>query len=170
MKRLPGLGMGLAFLSAWPVLASGPQPEPDDVSATIRSADVRFWQAYNTCDTTAQRQFLAEDVEFYHDKGGITLGAEALMATIKANLCSEGSRLRRAAVDGTVQVFPLRSQGVVYGAILSGEHLFYLREKGKPERLDGQARFTHLWLLRDGTWRMARILSYDHGPAKAAGQ
>jgi hypothetical protein len=171
MKRLPGGGMGLAcLLFAWPVLAAAPPPSQADVSATIRSADARFWQAYNTCDTTALRQFFTEDVEFYHDKGGVTLGAETLMASIKTNLCGEGGRLRREAVDGTVHVFPLTGQGVAYGAVLSGEHLFYVLEKGKAERLDGRARFTHLWLLKDGTWRMARILSFDHGPAKPVGQ
>jgi hypothetical protein len=62
-------------------------------------------------------------------------------------------------------VFALRDGGVVYGAVLSGEHRFYVREGDKPERLDGQAIFTHLWLVKDGAWKMARILSYDHGPA-----
>ena len=54
---------------------------------------------------------------------------------------------------------------MVYGAILSGEHVFYVRQKGKPEVLDGRAKFTHLWLLKDGVWKMSRVLSYDHGPA-----
>jgi hypothetical protein len=71
-------------------------------------------------------------------------------------------------VDGTVRVFPLRKDGAPYGAVLSGEHRFHVREGSGPERLDGQARFTHLWRLEDGTWRMARILSYDHGPARYA--
>ncbi len=49
--------------------------------------------------------------------------------------------------------------------MLTGEHVFYIIEKGKPEYLDGLAKFTHLWLLKDGSWKMSRILSFDHGPA-----
>lgn len=155
------------------LLLAGPPFQPkaqsdEDVTSAILSLDGRFWQAYNTCDTAAFRQFFTEDVEFYHDKGGPTLGVEPLTASMKSNLCAEGPRLRREAVDGTVHAFPLRNQSVVYGAVLSGEHRFYVLERGKPERLDGQARFVNLWLLRDGAWRMARVLSYDHGPAPYA--
>ena len=64
---------------------------------------------------------------------------------------------------GDRQLFPLKDGATVYGAVISGEHLFYVREKGRPERADGQASFLQLWLLKNGTWRMARILSYDHG-------
>jgi hypothetical protein len=65
-----------------------------------------------------------------------------------------------------VRVFPLRHGNTVYGAVVSGEHEFFVSEPGKPERLNGRAVFTHLWLLRDGTWKMARILSYSHGLAQ----
>jgi hypothetical protein len=123
--------------------------------------------AYNNCDTGSFPQFFFEDVEFYHDKGGITLGLEGITSTMKKNLCSpKDFRLRREAVKGSVKVFPMQNSGVIYGAIISGEHVFYIREKG-TERLDGLAKFTHLWLLKDGSWKMARILSYDHGPAPA---
>ena len=59
----------------------------------------------------------------------------------------------------------LRNGDTVYGAIVAGEHLFYVRPPDKPEFLDGRARFVSLWLLKDGAWKMARLLSYDHGPA-----
>jgi hypothetical protein len=52
-----------------------------------------------------------------------------------------------------------------YGAILTGEHVFYILEKGKSERLDGLAKFTHVWRFKDNEWKMHRVLSYDHGPA-----
>jgi hypothetical protein len=156
----------MAFmLLAGPSFPPKAAAEQEDVASTILSLDDRFWQAYNSCDTGAFRQFFTEDVEFYHDKGGATLGVESLLTTMKTNLCGDGGRLRREAVEGTVKVFPLHDQKAVYGAILSGEHLFYVQERGKAERLDGRARFTHLWLRSGATWRMARILSYDHGPA-----
>lgn len=153
------------FLSpAAPASAQGAGRE--DPSSAILALDASFWQAYNRCDHAGTREFLAEDVEFYHDKGGATLGQDALVASIRDNLCRNPAfRLRREAVPGTVRVFPLKKDSVLYGAILSGEHFFYLSQDGKPEALDGRARFTHLWLLKDGRFEMSRILSFDHGPA-----
>jgi ketosteroid isomerase-like protein len=164
MRRCLAAGLVLVSMSAVGRLWA--QQGGDDVSSTILSLDASFWRAYNTCDLGAFPRFFTEDVEFYHDKGGPTLGRDGLVASITTGVCgNEQSRLRREAVEGTVRVFPLRNGDTIYGAVLSGEHLFYLLDKGKPERLDGRARFTHLWLLKDGGWKMARILSYDHGPA-----
>ena len=146
---------GLAFAQA-----------SDDPSSAIVSRDASFWRAFNACDQPAFPDFFTEDVEFYHDKGGPTLGRDALLASLKNGVCGpDQARIRREAVAGSVRVFPLRKDGVVYGAILDGEHLFYLAQKDGSEHLDGRARFTHLWLLKDGAWLMCRILSYDHGPA-----
>ena len=134
-----------------------------------RSLDIHstFWAAYNTCNLTAMPNFFTGDVEFYHDKGGITKGIDALMNVSKKNLCSNPDfRLRREALKQTLHVFPLYSDGNIYGAILSGEHVFYIIEKGK-EHLDGHANFTHLWLFKDGAWKMSRILSFDHRPPVA---
>ena len=142
------------------------QTEQEKLSATILSKDSLFWVAYNNCDTEGFGQFFADDVEFYHDKGGVTNGLKNLVEIFKINLCSnENFRLRREGIVGTMKVFPLQKSDTIYGAILSGEHVFYILEKGKKERLDGKARFTHLWLLNNGVWKMSRVLSYDHGPA-----
>jgi len=137
-----------------------------DVSAAVLQRDGTFWKAYNTCDVKAMSEFFTEDVEFYHDRGGLTLGHPALMATLRDNLCGNpDSTLRREAVEGTVHVFPMKKNDVVYGAVLSGEHVFYVKQKGKAEFLDGRAKFMDLWTLKDGVWKMSRVLSYDHGPA-----
>lgn len=138
----------------------------EQVVATIVQKDSLFWKAYNSCDMAAFQSFFTTDVEFYHDKGGPTLGIEGLMASSKKNLCGNSNfRLRREAVAGSIEVFPLHRSNVVYGAIISGSHVFYIKEGAKKEYLDGLAKFTHLWLLEDGAWKMTRILSYDHGPA-----
>ena len=161
----------------WPLLAAAcalahpasAQTAPADPAETILQRDGLFWKAYNACDVEAMAAFFPEDVEFYHDRGGPTLGLASFVGTTRQSLCGRpDSRLRREAVEGTVRVFPLHKDNAFYGAILSGEHVFYILDKGKPERLDGRARFTHLWLLRDGAWKMARVLSYDHGPAVRA--
>ncbi|TXK31556.1 nuclear transport factor 2 family protein [Pontibacter qinzhouensis] len=138
------------------------------VEETIVALDSAFWVAYNNCDTEKMNQFVATDVEFYHDKGGPTFGLTSLSASIKNNLCGNPNfRLRREAVKGSVKVYPLAKDGVPYGAIIAGSHTFTILEKGKKERLDGLARFTHLWILENEAWKMKRILSYDHGPASS---
>src|SRR5262249_421878 len=39
---------------------------------------------------------------------------------------------------------------------------FYAQEKGRPEYLTSTAKFTHVWLLENGKWKLSRALSYDH--------
>lgn len=153
------------LILAGPLSEAKAQSEQEDQISTLLSVDRRFWQAYNACDAATFGQFVTDDVEFYHDKGGITFGAEALIASMQAGPCADGPRLRREVVDGSVHVFSLRKGNAVYGAVFSGQHRFYVVEKGKAERLESLAQFTHLWIVEDGNWRMSRILSYDHGPA-----
>ena len=149
--------------------AAAAEAEQEKLASEIFRKDSLFWNAYNTCDTNKFKEFFTDDVEFYHDKGGPIVGADPLTENLKKNLCGgSGSRLRREVVAGTEKVFPLWKDNIIYGAILSGEHVFYVTEKGKSEYLDGHANFTHLWLKKDGDFRMARILSYDHRPASPA--
>ena len=139
------------------------QTEQQKLTATILHLDSAFWNAYNSCDTAQFKNFFTDDVEFYHDKGGITMGAKPLIESLNKNICGNvNSRLRREAVAGTVKVYPMQNGNEIYGAIISGEHLFYRTEKGKPENQTGAANFAQLWQLKNNTWKMTRILSYNH--------
>ena len=141
------------------------QTREQKLEATIRRNDSLFWHAYNNCDTLKLRQYFTNDIEFYHDKGGLTLGKDNLMTSIKKNLCMGNFRLRREVIAGSLKIFTLEKEEIPYGAIISGDHLFYLLEQGKKERLDGQAKFTEIWVIKEGEWKISRILSYDHGAA-----
>jgi hypothetical protein len=157
----------ILFLGAAAVFA---QPIEKDETArareTILHLDSLFWRAYNTCHVDSMRLFLTDDMEFYHDKGGLTTTSQKLAESMQKGLCGRVEwRLRREVIPGTLAFYPMNNNGKLYGAILSGEHVFYIRETGKKEYIDGQARFTHVWLNTNGDWKMARILSYDHGPA-----
>jgi hypothetical protein len=133
------------------------------LSKTVLQNDSLFWEAYNACDIATMEIFFTEDVEFYHDRSGLTTSKKKFFESIRAGLCGNPDRhLRREALRETIMVFPLDN----FGAIMSGEHVFYVREKGKEERLDGLAKFTHVWRFKDNEWKMHRILSYDHLPAK----
>jgi hypothetical protein len=138
----------------------------EELKTLILQRDSLFWVGYNNCDTALTGQFLADDIEFFHDNGGITKGRKDMNRSLKKNLCSDPNyRLRREAVPGTVKFFPLHNRDTLYGAILQGEHYFYITKTGRKEFRDGHANFNHLWLLKDGVWKMERILSYDHHEA-----
>jgi hypothetical protein len=130
----------------------------DSLETTVLQKDKQFWQAYNTCNVNEIRNYFTDDMEFYHDKSGLTSSLEAFMKSISENLCGANNpKLQRKPIEDSIKVFPLNN----YGAIISGKHTFYRVENGH-QILDGVAQFTHIWRHRDGVWKMSRVLSYDH--------
>jgi hypothetical protein len=49
-----------------------------------------------------------------------------------------------------------------YGAIEVGTHRFYSRQPDGSERLDVTAQFTNVWSKQSGSWKLVRVISYDH--------
>ncbi len=130
----------------------------------LRKDSLVFNVGFNTCNVSVYDGLVAEDLEFYHDQGGITHSKREFIEIFKNGICkSEDFVSRRELISESVKVFPLYDNGVLYGAIQMGEHRFYEKPKGKPERDGSIAKFTHLWLLNDsGDWILKRVLSYDH--------
>ena len=135
--------------------------ESQILSQEIIQSDSLFWEAYNSCDIIGMKTFLTDDLEFYHDKNGLTSKLDNFLEAIKKGICTnENWRLRREVVQGSMEIFPLNN----YGAILTGEHIFYVNEDNKKDKLVGKAKFTHIWKHEDDTWKMSRVFSYDHQP------
>ena len=150
-----------ALAIAMPALANA-QAENEELTQTILHHDSLFWTAYNACDVESMLSYLSEDFEFYHDKNGLTNDLAVFEAGLHNGLCQEGGyRTRREPVLTSITVHPVPG----HGAILDGQHLFYETPPGGTEYLSGQASFTHVWQLRDGNWKMTRVLSFGHGPA-----
>ncbi|TQV89572.1 nuclear transport factor 2 family protein [Aliikangiella coralliicola] len=124
-----------------------------------------FEDGFNLCRIEKFEPFIAEDLEFYHDIAGHQNRAEFLKA-VKDNICSnQDKKPIRKLVPGSMKIFPLKNNGVLYGAIQNGVHEFYIKEPEKTLYKTGIAKFTHLWLLKDGQWKLKRVLSFDHHPA-----
>jgi hypothetical protein len=71
-----------------------------ELEKAIATLDAALFDAYNRCDLEKFASFLADDVEFYHDKAGVTLGKGALADAIKKNICGQsdtGTRSRDTA-------------------------------------------------------------------------
>ncbi len=125
-----------------------------------------FEVAFNHCNTAQLEKLTADNFEFYHDKGGVTLGKQNFVNSVKTGVCNNNYRAIRKLVPGTMQVFPLYKDGQLYGAIQMADHEFWAEETGKPLYMTSTAKFTHLWMLENGEWKFYRGLSYDHQPAK----
>ena len=127
----------------------------------VRGADDAFWRGFNACDAASMATFLAKDVEFYHDITGLTRSREAVAASLMKGPCgTPGLHMRRELVAQS-----MRYQAIPgYGAMLTGEHLFYARQGNARERPVTLARFMVIWKLQSGHWRMTRVVSYDHRP------
>ena len=134
---------------------------------TLKAQDsILFDAAFNTCGIEVLNAIFTEDFEFYHDKGGITEGRETFVGRIAdgcANRKLETQQpAKRILVPGSLEVYPLYSNGQLYGAIQPGVHTFeFLNDQGEYQKGD-IAKFTHVWVLEDDTWKVRRELSYDH--------
>ena len=134
------------------VAQAGPLLPGDPLYKQIAQADAALFAATNRCDLDTLANYIADDLEFYHDKSGLSVGKADLLQKTKDNICGN---MVRELVPGSLEVHPLPG----YGAIEIGTHRFlHPKEPGNI----GQARFIHLWRQQDGAWKLSRVISYDH--------
>lgn len=139
---------------------------PFDLFEQLKAMDSQiFDEGFNKCDMKKLEAAIADDIEFIHDRTGVSDRAEFFKA-IKENVCSNPEmKPIRKLVEGSLEVFPLFNGDELYGAIQTGDHLFYISTPGKEPVLTGKAKFTHVWYKVDSKWTLKRVLSYDHRPA-----
>jgi CubicO group peptidase (beta-lactamase class C family) len=145
---------------------------------TIMSKDsLLFNIGFNTCDIAQFENLYSDNFEFYHDKDG-TSDKALFLFNLKKGLCGsiETYRARRYLVPNSTEIYPLYKKGVLYGAVQVGIHQFYEKSVGKNESLSdakekfgSTARFTHVWIVDNGIWKLKRSYSYDHQEVNTAG-
>ncbi len=122
----------------------------------IEDADRQEFAAFDACDEAGYAKFLSKDLEFYHDHTG-EQGYEQNLKALR-DRCAEGIQLRRELVDGALIV----DAAPGYGAIEAGAHRFYSKQPDGSEHLDATAEFTMVWSKESGSWKLTRVISYDH--------
>ncbi len=121
-----------------------------------------FDEGFNQCKPNIFEALTDDNLEFFHDKGGMQNRKEFLEA-VKRNVCSNlNEKPIRTLLAGSSKVYALENNGVLYGAIQQGEHQFHT--KGTDPAIAGYtiAKFTNIWLLRDKTWKLKTSLSFNH--------
>jgi hypothetical protein len=145
----------MAMLAAPAALAGA--PGGDSLTETVRALDTKLFDAYNRCDLDTMGAMVSDDLEFYHDRTGLSTGKAPFVAAIKANICG---KVRRDLVPGTLEVYPLKG----YGAVEIGEHVFCDPRQVKvcDPAVSGIAKFINLWHEQNGVWQLTRVISFDH--------
>jgi CubicO group peptidase (beta-lactamase class C family) len=129
---------------------------------TLKTNDsLLFEVGFNTCDLEQFEHLLSQDFEFYHDEAGITDSKTEFIQNIREKIYQSSYKPIRRLVEGSMEVYALEKNGVLYGAIQSGKHEFYAIEK-QTEYLTSVAKFLHVWQLDNNTWQLSRVYSYDH--------
>jgi hypothetical protein len=131
--------------------------------AILEKDSLLFNIGFNTCDISQFDRLLSEQFEFFHDKDSISYKKE-FIHNLRNGLCISPStyQSRRELLIGSTEIFPLYKRDKLYGAIQNGVHQFYEKINNKSETYASTARFTHVWLLENGEWKLARSLSFDH--------
>ena len=147
---------GFLFMSINPINA---QNGSDSLSTRklyeeIGRMDSVLFNAFNTRDVAMFASLFTKDLEFYHDKGGLT-GYDYTMNFMK-DVVKNNNGLRRDLVKGSMEVYPIPG----YGAMEIGSHTFCHLENGKQDC--GTFKFVHIWQKKDGLWKISRVVSYDH--------
>jgi hypothetical protein len=129
-------------------------PVSKELYDTILHMDSVLFNAFNAHDVDKIKPLFDEDLEFYHDKGGLSFYQENIVA-LKNNF-DQNNGLNRTLVPGSVEVYPIKD----YGAVQTGMHRFCHMENGKEDC--GTFKFIHLWQRKDSAWKITRVISYDH--------
>ena len=146
---------------------NGQVSKDSELFLTLKKQDSIFFErGFNQCDIKYLESTIHEDLMFYHDKSGIQNRSKFFENT-KKYICSDITKKPiRKVEEQSLEVFALYNNDVLYGAIQSGMHNFYIREANKEDVLTGKAKFIHLYLLENGKWLLKEVLSFDHQSPK----
>ena len=120
------------------------------IQTEIESMDSLFFDAYNNCKLAVMDSIFSENIEFYHDQGGLSTSKSDLMLALKNNICG---KVTRHLLAGSIEVYPIAN----YGAVEMGVHRFHnSQEKVNPIRY---SKFVHIWKKESTGWKLTRVIS-----------
>ncbi|MBK8052690.1 MAG: nuclear transport factor 2 family protein [Saprospiraceae bacterium] len=129
------------------------KPDDKQLYETIVKLDSTFFGAYNTCNTNLEKyaSFFSENIEFYHDQGGLMTSKQDIIDATKRNICG---KVTRELVKGSIEVYPIKG----FGAIEIGLHKFYNNQEpvGTPSKV---GRFMVIWQNKNNEWNITRVVS-----------
>ncbi|WP_339657220.1 nuclear transport factor 2 family protein [uncultured Maribacter sp.] len=131
-------------------ILKGQETENEELYDTIIELDKTYFTAYNECDMKTQSELYDEDIEFYHDMGGLATDKVELLKSIEKNICG---KVTRTLIEESVEVHPIKD----FGAVQIGMHKFYNNQE--PNAISKPSKFIVIWKKTDSKWLMSRVIS-----------
>ncbi|WP_167571815.1 nuclear transport factor 2 family protein [Aquimarina algiphila] len=116
----------------------------------ILAMDKEFFDAYNTCDLKKQADIYSDDIEFFHDKGGLMTSKQDIIDGTKRNICG---KVTRTLLKESVEVYPIHD----YGAVQIGFHKYYNNQEPDAESIP--MKFILIWNNQNGKWKIKKVVS-----------
>ncbi|WP_461629883.1 nuclear transport factor 2 family protein [Labilibaculum euxinus] len=129
------------------------KPDNQQLYDTIVKLDSIFFEAYNTCNLKLDKYgtFFSENIEFYHDQGGVMTSKQDIISATQKNICG---KVTRELVKGSIEVYPIKD----FGAIEIGLQKFHNNQEpiGTPSKV---GRFLIVWENKNNEWKIKRVVS-----------
>ena len=136
-----------------PALAPLPAAK-DELYQQVARLDAEMFAAFNAHDVDKLMAYFADNVEFYHDKGGLSDFNQTKAGFTR--LFAQSPDISRTLVPGSLEVFPVKG----YGAMHIATQRFCHVENGRDDC--GNSKFVMVWQQQAGAWKITRVVSYDH--------
>lgn len=142
---------------------SKPADTQESVAADLATLDARLFQAaFEDCDMAIVKELLSDDLEFYHDRDGLSYTTgDAFVADVAKDCASGASGGKRVLVPESMTTHMIGD----FGAMQIGRHEFHEVVADGPSIPREKGVFMHMWKrtsANDAGWQITRIISYDH--------
>jgi len=129
-----------------------PKYKPVDLELheQISKMDSIYFKAYNSCDLKTQADIYSDDLEFFHDKGGLSTSKKDLLTSLEKNICN---KVIRTLIKGSIEVYPIHN----YGAVQIGYHKFF--NKLEPNAKSTPSKFIIIWKNIKNNWKITKVIS-----------
>ena len=138
------IGLSISFM------ATAQLSEESQLYKTMVKMDDTYFTAYNECDMDTQASLYSENLEFYHDMGGLSTSKKEILKSIEENICG---KVTRELVEGSVEVHEIPG----FGAVMIGMHKFHNNQE--PGAESKPSRFITVWKNENSNWKISRVIS-----------
>ena len=145
---------GQGKLTAPPQSAAPKPAAKNELYQQVAKLDAEMFAAFNAHDVDKLMSYFAPNLEFFHDKGGLSDFSQTKAGFTR--LFAQSPDISRTLVPGSLEVFPIKG----YGAMHIATQRFCHVENGREDC--GNSKFVMVWQQQAGTWKITRVVSYDH--------